>query len=302
MGDRVPIPVFAGMLGGHVGNAHRIATLSTPARLDAMLIGVRDVGSTDVTAEIRRTDALAATTTIATATITAGQAEQQETLATPVDLLSGEILDVRITAGGTDAMTLSGWVEILYLSGDWLTTLARVKRSLNLVDTDSDEVLTEVIASISARMRRYMGRQITTVTRTLERYSHGGKSYRLQLAEWPLISVDAVQVDGEVVDAADRDVQEAVGHVLYGAAGSQSDWPRGTRHIEVTYTAGYAEVPDDIEQAATTQVAWDFAKRRRPGERSSVVDEGNVQTYMVDAWAPEVLSVMDRYRRSEVPG
>jgi hypothetical protein len=289
MADRVPLPVVAGMLGGFIGIDQRIMTLSSSGRLDAMLIGIRSAGSTDVTVEVR-----SGVVVLATATITAGANNTQVQLDPPLELVLGAQLDMRVTAGGTDAVTLSGWVELLYYDDEAFTTLDRVKRSLDIVDTESDELILQLISSVTTRMRRYMGRYISVLAVVLERYGSTGRTSRLQLNEWPIISVSEVDVSGTAV--TEYDISEKVGHLINGEPGSPVPWARGDRHIQVSYISGYAPIPDDIEQAATVQVIWDFNRSGRQGQRTSVVDEANVVTYLVDAWAPDTVQVMDNYR------
>ena len=106
----------------------------------------------------------------------------------------------------------------------------------------------------------------------------------------------SVTLNGTALTAADFEADEDAGLLFYTPDGSDPvPWPNGRRHIEIGYSAGFAAIPADLQQAATVQAAWDFKRTERLGDRSAVIGD-NTATYMVDAWAPEVKTVLDYYR------
>lgn len=70
------------------------------------------------------------------------------------------------------------------------------------------------------------------------------------------------------------DIDWTAGELIHAGAG----WPRGSRNIYVEYTAGYTNVPDDVEQACMEMVklAYDSA------ERDTSVSSERIGSY---AWA-----------------
>lgn len=62
-------------------------------------------------------------------------------------------------------------------------------------------------------------------------------------------------------ELAEYDVEDKTGTLYY-----RYGWPRGRNNIRVVYTAGYEEVPEDIQHAVATLVAmWYNESKRDPG-------------------------------------
>jgi hypothetical protein len=245
-----------------------------------------------------------------TATFADGEHFATATGSIDVSLLSSLYLrptSANGAAGLSGSITLDG--------GDNLTTLARV-RSLGgrvlgaqplqppAFTADAlDALIWDVIGSVSAQIKNYVRRDLTQRTYTAERYDHSGRSHVLQLRQFPLISVAALSVDGVALAGTDYsfdDREKALGQIIYtpNSATVPSCWPSGTRHISVTYTAGLAAVPADLQDACVIQVLWVLQRlaTNRVGVRSTVIEAGGTQTFMVDAWAPEAAALLEPYR------
>jgi hypothetical protein len=188
-----------------------------------------------------------------------------------------------------------------------LTSLPRVKEYAAISTEDSDRILETLIGAVTRRIKTHLRRPIELVKTLSETHDHGGISDRLQLRQWPISSAGvAVRIDSTAVVAADFAIESTErGWLVYSPGGDPADWPGGRRHIQVDYTNGYAaaDLPDDIVEAATTQVIWQFNRTghrgSRLGSRSTELAEGATATWMVDAWAPEVLAQLRPYRRTE---
>ena len=194
-----------------------------------------------------------------------------------------------------------------------LTTRALVQSYINNSDSGLNTILDTLIAAVEARILAHLGRlRIETGTVTNEYHDGDGRSECLLLREWPATAITTVSWwDGTTATALDAtdyaldsSAQDSAGILIYTPGGyAPSPWRVGRRNIRITYTAGYTTVPDDLELAATIQVAWDLKRTghagARLGERTQVLVDGNA-TYMVDPWAPECLEVLDRYRRRSV--
>tara|TARA_B100001146_G_scaffold102210_1_gene90524 strand:+ start:5342 stop:5917 length:576 start_codon:yes stop_codon:yes gene_type:complete len=188
-----------------------------------------------------------------------------------------------------------------------LTSLPRVKSYAAITTEDSDPILETLIGAVTRRIQTHLRRPIEQAKVLAETHDHAGISDRLQLRQWPIASTGlVVRIDDAALVAADFAVESHErGWLIYAPSGSPADWPGGRRHIEVDYTHGYAvaDIPDDIVEAATTQVVWQFNRTghrgSRLGSRSTELAEGATATWMVDAWAPEVLAQLKPYRRLE---
>ena len=187
-----------------------------------------------------------------------------------------------------------------------LTSLPHVKSYAAIADDRSDVILTTLIEAVTARILTRLRRTALGLTAIkAEKHDHGGLTDRLQLREYPVATTRPidVKIDGVALARADFELEDpAAGFLMYQPGGVHPrDWPLGRQHIEVDYTFGYDEIPADIAEAATTQVVWQFNRTghrgSRLGSRSAESGEGATATYMVDPWAPEVLSALEPYRR-----
>ena len=187
-----------------------------------------------------------------------------------------------------------------------LTTLAKVKDFLAETSAGLDVPIAAIITSVDARIASYTGRARLVHGSVADEVHDGDTSrHAVLLREWPVSSIVSVVVNGEALGASGATYDPNRGTLAYtpGNAWSPSVWPSGRQNIVVTYNAGYTTVPSDLEYAATVQVAWDLKrsghKGGRLGERSQTIGDGTA-TYMVDAWAPEVLAILAPYRRVNV--
>jgi hypothetical protein len=186
-----------------------------------------------------------------------------------------------------------------------LTSLPRVKAYASIDDDSSDGILATLIAAVSARILTRLRRPALSLTAVKgEKHDHGGVTDRLQLREYPIASTRPidVRIDGVAIARPDFALEDPIaGFLIYQPGGDPTEWPAGRQHIEIDYTFGYVDVPEDIREAATTQVVWQFKRTGhqggRLGSRNAESGEGATATYMVDPWAPEVLSALEPFRR-----
>ena len=106
----------------------------------------------------------------------------------------------------------------------------------------------------------------------------GTNTSTLWLKMRPIITINQITVNGEVIDNSDglawtvntKTGQLVRGHTL-GLIPNQGDprfhrwWPRGTQNIEVQYWAGFAAVPDDVKMAIAFYCQFLRAQLAAPG-------------------------------------
>jgi hypothetical protein len=176
-----------------------------------------------------------------------------------------------------------------------LATLAQLKSFSGITVTTYDADLTLILDHMTSAMRGYMRRDIESTVYTIERHSFPQVECDLVLNQRPLISVQAVRVDGVVISAADYVAQLPEG-VLYNASG----WPSGKYHVEADYTAGYATIPAALVSACLLQSRhqWrvHYAGGGRFGEAQRGEPSGGSTTYIVADWYPGVIEAMKPWR------
>lgn len=178
-----------------------------------------------------------------------------------------------------------------------LTTLAKVKALLELTETDWDALITELVGAVSERCASYCNRDFESKSRV--EYHDGGGLY-LYLKGLPVAAIESIHGSDtwewdtrNLIPAADYQLLSAgMAAYRYGA------WPYGPQALKVTYTGGYAAdaVPDDLEMAARTQVAYDFRRRKDIGLESVSFPDGSIQKVNSGEFLPSVKSVLNRYR------
>ena len=148
------------------------------------------------------------------------------------------------------------------LSAHALTTVEMLKAELSIPadDTSRDAELARAINAASDAARRYCGRDFARTKTTEHLAGRGAPSLLVSLS--PIVSVEAVAIDGQEIDLADLVIDYAAGIIvrLHGI------WPECDRpNVSVTYTGGWVtpaqaeaqaegeglvrDLPHDIEEA-----------------------------------------------------
>lgn len=132
----------------------------------------------------------------------------------------------------TDAEVTAAWADFADLAANERAALI--------------DVASEVIA-------QHTGRDWTTSASTSETLSGDGSRW-LFLKRYPASSVASVVVNGTTLASTNYTLLPDEGIVVRGDTKddprSSCGWDRGTRNIVVTYTGGYAAVPDPVKRAA----------------------------------------------------
>lgn len=127
-----------------------------------------------------------------------------------------------------------------------------IKRTFNAEEIAAADLLLQLI---SGEIQRHTGQHIELVTDdhvTL----HGNYGRQLVLPQWPVIAVSAVSINGNAVAAG---TWTFAGNILYrgslpvfngpddwGGDLSATSWWGPLAAIAVTYTHGFATIPDDV--------------------------------------------------------
>lgn len=204
-----------------------------------------------------------------------------------------------------------------------LTTLSRVKEYLEL-DPDfvqHDALLKRLIKAMTQtflnRTRRYILN--TSVTEVLNgddqriRFKPyagpfltwlraGSVGYQLELRYTPVVSLDALVIDGVPVPAATNLGQptQTDGFVLLDnhtliLVGSTYVFTKNAGNVSITYTAGYGTtVPDDVEDAVIEMVAWRYNKRRHQDQVQKTTGTETITFSQLD-FPSSVTAVLDDY-------
>lgn len=177
-----------------------------------------------------------------------------------------------------------------------LTTLVSVKQYLGITTNASDAVLSALITAASAYVVSYCGRDFGSASAT-ESYDGTGNT-RQMLRRVPVTAVSSVVVNGQTLNAVSWP-QWGYTFDEYGliAMGDCNYFPRGTRNVTVTYTAGYATVPADLSQAVNEMVADKFKRRDNIGISARQIAQETI-SYTSGDVPKSALSVLNVYQRA----
>lgn len=178
-------------------------------------------------------------------------------------------------------------------AGD-LTTLENVKGWLDLSGNEHDDLLNRLVTACSAFVVSWLSIGILHTTYTDKRTGHGGKA--MTMANFPLLAVTSLTVDGVVIPAAPN--SQCPGYTfddntIYLNGYSFS---RNKNNVLVTYEAGFDMVPFDIEQAVVETVGLRFKEKKRIGKTSEGLS-GQTTSFKLDAFSDSAKQILFQYKK-----
>lgn len=175
-----------------------------------------------------------------------------------------------------------------------LTTLANVKAWLGVTANTDDALLTRLIASASTFIQTWLNRDLAQQARVETRDGNGGNV--MVFANYPVSAVASVVVDGYAIPASVDPYGagyrfDATRIILTGYS-----FPRGFGNVVLTYTAGYATTPHEIEQACIELVSLRYRERDRIGHQSKSIG-GETVSFIVKDMPDSVKTILNNYRK-----
>ena len=159
-----------------------------------------------------------------------------------------------------------------------LTTLANVKQWLGIGDDilADDDMLARLVSATSTYVTAYLGRSV--LSGSYAEQCTVGAGYQLTPENWPITAISSLTINGNAIPASPDGIQD--GYVftdktvfLNGYTFGFANFAQWTRYLNVTlqYTAGYASVPLDLEQAVINLIALRYQEKERIGQRSKSI-------------------------------
>lgn len=178
-----------------------------------------------------------------------------------------------------------------------LTTVDEVKAWMGQDTPASDAVIRELIPALTQAAESMCNRRFLRATVT-ERFNGNGLRM-LGPNLYPIVSVDAIAVDGVVVPAAPEPRSGVNGFTfdkrfIYYTGGGR--FTRGWQNVLVTFTGGYDTdaLPADLRQAATEWCAYVLKERSRIGQQSKSI-QGETVTFLTSFAPDRVKRVLLQY-------
>lgn len=188
------------------------------------------------------------------------------------------------------------------LNANALTSIANVKSQLDLPPTANalqDARLEIFINAASQAIESYCNRKFHSQPYT--EFRSGRRQNMLMPYEYPITAVTELNIDNSrqflpatAVDSGDYSIADRGHTVLLNRL-----FPQGYGNIKLTYTAGYATIPADVELACIWAVEW-FAKHRDRKDMGRVSSgKGDESVGILAQMPPMILEMIKPYKRSE---
>jgi len=143
-----------------------------------------------------------------------------------------------------------------------LTTYATVKAELGLTDDTQQTYIERLINVASQKIENYCNRKFNLTTYTLERYT-GDDTNKLALRNYPVAALTRVIIDDTEIVTSTLILDAIAGLIDYKDSLFYSDTLKSgiaeypelyQKNIQVTYTAGFATIPYDLEEVCIKEV------------------------------------------------
>lgn len=180
-----------------------------------------------------------------------------------------------------------------------LCALADVKAYKGITDANSDAVLTTLITNVSALIETYCNRVFALAGYTETR--NGGTGQKMFLMNGPVVSVSSVTVNGSAIPPAPDAISYGFvwdsSTVYIRPGGYPGEFCKGIQNVTIAYTAGYASIPPEVNQACVEWVAFKFAKRSRIDEKSQTLGQQQVIAFDTSDMPKSVKTALQPYVR-----
>ncbi len=179
-------------------------------------------------------------------------------------------------------------------AGD-LTTIANVEQWLDLTAGCADEaLLTRLITAASGFIRRWCDRDFVSQSYTDSLDGKGGG--RMPLPQQPITAVSALVIDGVTVPPGDPVSTPGYYFTPTMLCLNGYRFARGFGNVTVSYTAGYAVIPPEVEQACIELVAFRYREISRIGMASKAM-AGETTSYVVRDMPPSVATLLAQLKK-----
>lgn len=149
-------------------------------------------------------------------------------------------------------------------TGD-LTTLAKFKAWAGVTANSDDALIADAVTAVSEAVKSYISRDILQASYVETRNGHGGPV--MISRQNPITAVASLSVDGsDIPFATGYKFDNRRVYMLNGRV-----FTRDVQNVVITYTAGYATVPTDIQQALHEWLSIIYKERERVGYSSKTL-------------------------------
>ncbi len=165
--------------------------------------------------------------------------------------------------------------------------------------------LAQLISAASRLICQYTGRSTFAVQAYADTYDGAGKNWML-LRQWPVVSVTSIALTewGQTTTITDptkfqleQPIPAGGNQRLTLTSTPYAVFPRGRGNVQITYQAGYAEIPYDLIQACVEIAGEAFTRRNRIGQNSVTMKDQSTVSFSQRDMPASVATMLQSYRR-----
>ena len=175
-----------------------------------------------------------------------------------------------------------------------LTTLADLKSWLTITSTTDDAMLARLITAASKYIQSWLNRTIASATYNETRDGNGGT--RLFLGNYPVTAVASLSIDGITIPASPGPGQPGYVFNQYAISVRGYTFTDDYNNVVISYTAGFASVPQELAQACIDLIALRYRERDRIGLVSKGL-AGETTTFSIKDMPSSVMTILNNYKR-----
>jgi len=185
-----------------------------------------------------------------------------------------------------------------------LANLSAVKTFLSIDSIDYDDLINGLIGSISDFIENYCRRNFLSAVYavgegdTAEYFDGDDIEEDIYLKNYPITAFSKVEYNNGSFSDPDWKEYDA-GQYSYDVKAGIVNFPggviEGKQNIRVSYTAGFAEIPHDLELAAGKLIAKCFNKRKSEGISSEGGGGANIN--WAEFLSDDIKMILDKYER-----
>ena len=186
------------------------------------------------------------------------------------------------------------------LNTEALTSLDNVKAFVSITGstTADDDLLEDLINRLTKVFENYCGVTHFKATDYVE-YIDGVGGSIMFLKNIPIISVTEIVYDPDWVWTSSEDIVDSDDYRinqdgLYVV--NKSYWDGGLQSYKVTYNAGYATIPDDLEQSCIEEVWRKYKRRKELDVQIKTLEDGS-QHFVNPSLMDSTVQVLSKYKR-----
>lgn len=180
-------------------------------------------------------------------------------------------------------------------AGDF-TTLTEVKEYLGIAETSTkdDSLLGKLISRASSFICNYVSTSFLQADYVEQR--DGNDSMRLMLRNLPVTNVSSVIINGQNIPPGGNSQKNGFWFDDTFVYVNGYRFNRGMSNVSISYTAGFATIPIDVEMTCIELVASKYKRKDRIGKTSDGL-AGQQTNYTISDLTAEQKKTINSYKR-----